>query len=100
MRMSIVDITQKKNKSEKIVVVTAYDYSTAKICDNSGIEIILVGDSAGMVMLGYDSTVPVTVDDMVVFCKGVISGSKNALIVADMPFGSYQPDFSLAFLNA
>jgi 3-methyl-2-oxobutanoate hydroxymethyltransferase len=100
MKLSITDIKQKKNKSEKITVVTAYDYSTAKICDTSGIEVILVGDSAGMVMLGYNSTIPVTVDEMLVFCKGVINGSKNALIVADMPFGSYQSDISLAFLNA
>jgi 3-methyl-2-oxobutanoate hydroxymethyltransferase len=100
MRLSVNDIRQKKNKSEKIVVVTAYDYSTAKICDTSGIEVILVGDSAGMVMLGYNSTIPVTIDEMIVFCRGVINGSKNALIVADMPFGSYQPDLSLAFLNA
>jgi 3-methyl-2-oxobutanoate hydroxymethyltransferase len=100
MRISITDIKQKKNKSEKIVVVTAYDYSTAKICDTSGIEMILVGDSAGMVMLGYDSTIPVTVDEMLVFCKGVVNGSKNSLIVADMPFGSYQSDLSLSFSNA
>jgi 3-methyl-2-oxobutanoate hydroxymethyltransferase len=100
MRISITDIQQKKNRSEKIAVVTAYDYSTAKICDTSGIEIILVGDSAGMVMLGYNSTIYVTVDEMLVFCKGVINGAKNALIVADMPFGSYQSDLSLAFLNA
>ncbi len=100
MRLSVNDIRQKKNKSEKIVVVTAYDYCTAKICDTSGIEVILVGDSAGMVMLGYNSTIPVTIDEMIVFCRGVINGSKNALIVADMPFGSYQPDLSLAFLNA
>ncbi len=100
MRVSITDIKQKKKRSEKIVVVTAYDYSTAKICDTSGIDIILVGDSAGMVMLGYDSTIPVTVDEMLVFCKGVINGSKHALIVADMPFGSYQSDLSIAFLNA
>ena len=100
MRISITDIQQKKNRSEKIAVVTAYDYSTAKICDTSGIEIILVGDSAGMVMLGYNSTIPVTMDEMLVFCKGVINGAKNALIVADMPFGSYQSDLSLAFLNA
>ncbi len=79
MRISITDIKQKKNKSEKIVVVTAYDYSTAKICDNSGIEMILVGDSAGMVMLGYNSTIPVTVDEMLVFCKGVVNGSKECL---------------------
>jgi 3-methyl-2-oxobutanoate hydroxymethyltransferase len=100
MRISITDIKQKKNKSEKIAVVTAYDYSTAKICDTSGIEIILVGDSAGMVMLGYDSTIPVTVDEMLVFCKGVVNGSKKSLIVADMPFGSYQSDIYLAFSNA
>jgi 3-methyl-2-oxobutanoate hydroxymethyltransferase len=100
MRISITDIQQKKNRSEKIAVITAYDYSTAKICDTSGIEVILVGDSAGMVMLGYNSTIPVTVDEMLVFCKGVINGSKKALIVADMPFGSYQSDLSLAFLNA
>ncbi|MER5175830.1 MAG: 3-methyl-2-oxobutanoate hydroxymethyltransferase [Candidatus Nitrosocosmicus sp.] len=100
MRTRITDIQQKKTRSEKIVVVTAYDYSTAKICDTSGIEIILVGDSAGMVMLGYDSTISVTVDEMLVFCKGVINGSKHALIVADMPFGSYQSNLSLALLNA
>jgi 3-methyl-2-oxobutanoate hydroxymethyltransferase len=100
MRISITDIQQKKNRSEKIAVVTAYDYSTAKICDTSGIEVILVGDSAGMVMLGYNSTIPVTVDEMLVFCKGVINGSKKSFIVADMPFGSYQSDLSLAFLNA
>jgi 3-methyl-2-oxobutanoate hydroxymethyltransferase len=100
MRISITDIKQKKNKPEKIVVVTAYDYSTAKICDTSGIEMIVVGDSAGMVMLGYDSTIPVTVDEMLVFCKGVVNGSKKSLIVADMPFGSYQSDLYLAFSNA
>src|SRR5919112_5015368 len=100
MRVSINDIRQKKKKHEKIAVVTAYDYSTAKICDVSGIDVILVGDSAGMVMLGYNSTIPVTVDEMMVFCKGVINGSKNALIVADMPFGSYQSGLPLAFLNA
>jgi 3-methyl-2-oxobutanoate hydroxymethyltransferase len=100
MKLSITDIKQKKNKSEKITVVTAYDYSTAKVCDTSGIEIILVGDSAGMVMLGYDNTLSVTMDEMLVFCKGVINGSKNALIVADMPFGSYHSHSSFAILNA
>ncbi len=100
MKLSITDIKQKKNKSEKITVVTAYDYSTAKICDTSGIDIILVGDSAGMVMLGYDNTLSVTMDEMLVFCKGVINGSKNALIVADMPFGSYHSNSSFAILNA
>jgi 3-methyl-2-oxobutanoate hydroxymethyltransferase len=100
MKLSITDIKQKKNKSEKITVVTAYDYSTSKICDTSGIDIILVGDSAGMVMLGCDNTLSVTMDEMLVFCKGVINGSKNALIVADMPFGSYHSHSSFAILNA
>lgn len=100
MRISVRDIQQKKNKSEKIAVVTAYDYSTAKLCDFSGIDIILVGDSAGMVMLGYDNTIPVTLEEMLVFCKGVVNGSKNSMIVADMPFGSYQTDTSQAISNA
>lgn len=100
MRISVRDIQQKKNKSEKIAVVTAYDYSTAKLCDFSGIDIILVGDSAGMVMLGYDNTIPVTLEEMLVFCKGVVNGSKNSMIVADMPFGSYQTDTSRAISNA
>ncbi len=97
---SISEIKKKKLHSDKITVVTAYDYSTAKICDTSGIDIILVGDSAGMVMLGYDSTISVTMDDMIVFCKGVLNGSKNALVVADMPFGSYQSKFSDAMDNS
>jgi 3-methyl-2-oxobutanoate hydroxymethyltransferase len=100
MRLSVNDIQHRKTHSEKIVVVTAYDYSTAKVCDSSGIEIILVGDSAGMVMLGYPNTIPVTMDDMLVFCKGVVNGSKTSMVIADMPFGSYQSDISLAFLNA
>jgi len=80
--------------------VTAYDYITSKICDESGVDILLVGDSAGMVMLGYPSTIYVTMEEMMVYCRGVINGSNNALIIADMPFGSYQFDESLAFLNA
>jgi 3-methyl-2-oxobutanoate hydroxymethyltransferase len=100
MRISVNDIRQRKMHSEKISVVTAYDYSTAKVCDSSGIEIILVGDSAGMVMLGYPNTVSVTMEDMLVFCKGVVNGSKTSMVIADMPFGSYQSDISLAFLNA
>lgn len=100
MRISINDIIRKKSLSEKISVVTAYDYSIAKICDASNIDIILVGDSAGMVMLGYESTIPVTIEDMIVFCKGVINGSKRSLVVADMPFGSYHSDMSLALSNA
>lgn len=100
MRTTVKDILEKKKRKERITVITAYDYSTAKICDSSGIDIILVGDSAGMVMLGLDSTIPVTVDEMLVFCKGVINGAKSAMVVADMPFGSYQIDNTLALSNA
>ncbi len=80
--------------------MTAYDYTTSKICDESGVDILLVGDSAGMVMLGYPSTISVTMEEMMVYCRGVVSGSNNTVIIADMPFGSYQFDESLAFLNA
>ncbi|TVP42026.1 3-methyl-2-oxobutanoate hydroxymethyltransferase [Candidatus Nitrosocosmicus arcticus] len=93
-------LQQKKKKGEKITVVTAYDYTTSRICDESGVDILLVGDSAGMVMLGYPSTISVTMEEMMVFCRGVINGSNNTVIIADMPFGSYQFDQSLAFLNA
>lgn len=97
---NINEIQQKKKKNEKIVVLTAYDLFTAKICNDCQIDIALVGDSAGMVSLGYSSTISVTMDEMVVFCKGVINGAKNCLIVADMPFGSYQVNDSLAIANA
>lgn len=100
MRKSVNDIQQKKKDSEKIAVITAYDYTSSKICDTCGVDVILVGDSAAMVMLGYDNTIATTMDEMMVFCKSVVNGAKNAMIVADMPFGSYQFDLALAFSNA
>lgn len=100
MRLNINEILQKKKKHEKIVVLTAYDLFTAKMCDENKIDIALVGDSAGMVMMGYPSTVSVTMDDMIVFCKSVVNGSQSSLIVADMPFGSYQVNINLALTNA
>ena len=86
--------------SEKISVLTAYDYSTSLICDRAGVDILLVGDSAGMVVLGYSSTVPVGMGEMVMFCGAVSRGAKRAIIVGDMPFGSYQPNASMAVENA
>lgn len=86
--------------SEKISVLTAYDYSTSLICDRAGVDILLVGDSASMVMLGYSSTVPVGMGEMVMFCSAVSRGAKRAMIVGDMPFGSYQPNPSMAVENA
>jgi 3-methyl-2-oxobutanoate hydroxymethyltransferase len=87
-------------RSERISVLTAYDYSTARICDRAGIDILLVGDSAGMVVLGYTSTMPVGMQEMIIFCRAVARGAKRAMIVGDMPFGSYQPGPSLAVENA
>ena len=98
-KLSVNDIISKKGK-EKISVLTAYDYSTAKICDSAGIDILLVGDSAAMVVLGYSSTVPVGMQEMMIFCGAVARGTKRALVVGDMPFGSYQVDPSVAVENA
>ncbi|MDQ3847498.1 MAG: 3-methyl-2-oxobutanoate hydroxymethyltransferase [Thermoproteota archaeon] len=98
-KLNLNDIISKKGK-EKISVITAYEYSTAKICDSAGIDILLVGDSAGMVVLGYSSTVPVGMQEMIVFCGAVSRGTKRAMIVGDMPFGSYQVSPSKAVENA
>ena len=100
MSPSIHDIQQKKKNSEKIAVLTAYDFTSAKICDEAGIDIALVGDSAGMVMMGNPNTISVTMEEMIIFCQSVVNGTKSALIVADMPFGSYQVDVTLAIANA
>ena len=98
-KLNLNDIISKKGK-EKVSVITAYEYSTAKICDSAGIDILLVGDSAGMVVLGYSSTVPVGMQEMIVFCGAVSRGTKRAMIVGDMPFGSYQVSPSKAVENA
>ncbi len=99
-KKNVNDILTLKKRGEKIAVLTAYDYSTSLICDKAGIDILLVGDSAGMVMLGYESTMPVSIQEMLVFCKGVAMGTKRAMVVADMPFGSYQPNTGIAIKNA
>ncbi len=98
-KVSVNDILAMKG-SEKISVLTAYDYSTSLICDRAGVDILLVGDSAGMVVLGYSSTVPVGMSEMAMFCGAVSRGAKRAMIVGDMPFGSYQPNASMAVENA
>ena len=93
-------IKSKKQKGEKITMSTAYDYPTAKIIDESGIDMILVGDSLGNVMLGYDTTIKVTMEDMIHHTKAVSRATKNALVVADMPFLSYHTGISDAIKNA
>jgi 3-methyl-2-oxobutanoate hydroxymethyltransferase len=99
MPKSVRDILLMKN-SKKITVITAYDYTTSQLCDKAGVDMLLVGDSAGMVMLGYDNTIPVTMDQMCLFTEAVARGRQNALVVADMPFMSYQSSKSQAIENA
>ena len=99
MSKSVRDILLMKN-SRKITVITSYDYTMAQLCDKAGVDILLVGDSAGMVMLGYDNTVPVTMDQMCLFTEAVVRGRQTALVVADMPFMSYQASRSQAIENA
>ena len=99
MPKSVRDILAMKG-SKKITVITAYDYTTAQLCDKAGVDILLVGDSGGMVMLGYDSTIPVTMEQMCFFTEAVSRGRQNAMVIADMPFMSYQASKSQAIENA
>ena len=99
-KVTAKDIIEKKKKGEKIVTITSYDYSFAKIVDKSGIDLILVGDSLSMVMLGYKNTLSVTMDEMIHHTKAVSRGVSNALIVGDMPFLSYKIDIIEAVKNA
>lgn len=89
-----------KDNKEKITMLTAYDFSTAKYIDECGVDTILVGDSLGMTILGYDTTIKVTMEDMLTFTKAVTNGAKRALVVADMPFLSYHTSKEQTVLNA
>ena len=94
------DIIAKKAAGKKISVVTAYDYSLALLCDRAGVDVLLVGDSAGMVVLGYDNTIPVTMTQMQIFTEAVSRARENALVVGDLPFMSYQANVSDAIKNS
>lgn len=100
MKTTVADFASMKRDGEKITMVTAYDYSTAKLIDATGINSILVGDSLGMVMLGYPDTVSVTMEDMIHHTRAVSRGTENALVIADMPFMSYQTSVYDAVVNA
>ncbi len=100
MRVNINQIKEMKQKGEKIAMLTAYDYSTAKIVDAVGVPLILVGDSLGMVVLGYESTIPVTMAEMLHHTKAVVRGSKQAMVIGDMPFMTYQVSIEDALHNA
>lgn len=99
-RFSLPELAAMKPNGEKIVMVTAYDAPGARLADEVGIELILVGDSAAMVVLGHDSTVPATVDEMIVLTRAARRGAQRALLVADMPFGSFQVSDADAVTNA
>ena len=99
MPKSVRDILSMKN-SKKITALTAYDYTTAQLCDKAGVDILLVGDSGGMVMLGYENTIPVTMEQMCFFTEAVARGRQNAMVVADLPFMSYQASKSQAIENS
>src|SRR5580704_19596781 len=98
-KITVPDLLQRKSwaagshsTSQKITCLTAYDYPTARLLDDAGVDVLLVGDSVGMAVLGYDSTLPVTLEDMLHHTRAVRRGTKRALLVADMPFGSYHTD--------
>ena len=100
MSVTIHTIKQYKKQNRKIIALTAYDYSTAKALDNSGVDIILVGDSLAQVALGYENTLSVTMDEMLHHAKAVVRGVKNAFVVVDLPFLSYQVNQEEAVYNA
>lgn len=97
-KVTTASLMKMKASGEKIACLTSYDFTMAQIVDGAGVDFILVGDSAANVMMGYDTTVPITLDDMITYAKGVVRGAKRALVVVDMPFGYYQgcPDIALA----
>jgi len=99
-RVTIKLLEQMKRDGEKISMLTAYDYSFAKIIDNAGVDIILVGDSASNVMAGHETTLPITLDQMIYHASSVVRAVKRALVVVDLPFGTYQADSKVALKSA
>jgi 3-methyl-2-oxobutanoate hydroxymethyltransferase len=99
MRITIPEIREMKERGEKIAMLTAYDYVTAKLVEDAGVPLILVGDSLGMVVLGYETTIPVTMEEMIHHTKAVVRGTNRALIIGDMPFMTY-PSIPDALRNA
>ena len=100
MHKSVQDIINMKKEKKKISVITSYDYSLASLCDKAGIDVLLVGDSAGMVMLGYENTLNVSMEQMCMFTEAVSRARKNSLLVSDLPFMSYQASIEDAINNS
>ncbi len=99
-RITVRDLAAAKSRSEKWPMLTAYDALTARIFDEAGIPVLLVGDSAAMVVYGHDTTLPVTVDELIPLAAAVVRGSSRAMVVADLPFGSYQASPAAALATA
>lgn len=99
-KTTVRQLAEMKERGERIPMITAYDYTTASLADSAGIPVVLVGDSLGMVVLGYESTIPVTMEDIIHHTRMVARGNKNSLIVADLPFMTYQVEPSQAMRNA
>ena len=99
-RISVADVQAKKQQGEKLVMLTAYDYPSARIAEEAGVDLILVGDSLGMVVLGYEDTIQVTMQDMIHHSRAVVRGSERPLVVTDLPFMSYQVSIEEALRNA
>ena len=100
MHKTVQDILNMKKEKKKISVITSYDYTLASLCDKAGIDVLLVGDSAGMVMLGYENTISVTMDQMCMFTEAVSRARRNSLLVSDLPFMSYQASIEDAINNS
>ncbi|MHB1160118.1 MAG: 3-methyl-2-oxobutanoate hydroxymethyltransferase [Chloroflexota bacterium] len=99
-KVTVSQLVEMKRKGEKIAMITCYDYPNALLVDRAGMDIVLVGDSLGMTVLGYPNTLPVTMDEMIVFASAVTRASKRAFVIGDMPYMSYQPSVELAVKNA
>jgi 3-methyl-2-oxobutanoate hydroxymethyltransferase len=99
-KLPLTELGELKRRGQKLVMVTAYDFPSGRIADEAGVELVLVGDSAGMVVLGNASTVPVTMDELLMLTRAVTRGAKRPLVIADMPFGSFQVSDDLAVANA
>lgn len=99
-RISITDLKAKKKRGEKIVMITTYDHPSARLVEDAGVDIAFIGDTLGMVVLGYDTTIPVTMDEMLHHVKAVVRGTSRAHVLADMPFMSYQASIQEAMHNA
>jgi 3-methyl-2-oxobutanoate hydroxymethyltransferase len=99
-KLPLTELAELKRRDQKLVMVTAYDFPSGRIADDAGVELVLVGDSAAMTVLGHESTVPATMDELLMLTRAVTRGAKRPLVIADMPFGSFQVSDDVAVANA